>query len=55
LLKLFALPAYLNWQAGVTFTSKQFNLDQPGLYSFLKVARREKCHNSRCFPISSQS
>jgi hypothetical protein len=23
----FALPAYLNWQAGVTFTYKVFNLD----------------------------
>jgi hypothetical protein len=23
----FALPAYLNWQAGVTFTRKVFNLD----------------------------
>jgi hypothetical protein len=55
LLELFALPAYLNWQVCVTFTRKQFNLDQPGLYSFLKVAQRERCHNSRRFPISSQS
>ena len=23
----FPLPAYLNWQAGVTFTHKAFNLD----------------------------